>query len=88
MSGIKQKATGIRLLMKIQKINITRNVDKCLTLLDRFKQEQNKGNSPLLTQAAKEVDSFYKKTTDHLDGFDSNMQRYLDLSVQTVTEVW
>ena len=48
MSGIKQmkqKATGINYLMKFQKINITRNVDKFLTLLDHFKQEQNSNSS-------------------------------------------
>ena len=55
MSGIKQKANGIRLVIIFQKINITRNVNKCLTLLDRFKQEQNIDNSPLVTQAAREV---------------------------------
>ena len=37
---------------------------KCLTLLDHFKQEQNNDNSPLLTQAAREIETFYKKLTD------------------------
>ena len=65
-----------------------KSVLHCQIVLNKSKTKQNNGNSPLLIQAAKEVDSFYKKTTDHLDGLDSNMQRYLDLSVQTVTEVW
>ena len=81
---MKQEATGINNLMEFQKINITRNVDKCLTLLDCFKQEQNSDNFPLVTQAAREVETFYR---DQLDGLDTNMQRYIDLCVQTVTEI-
>ena len=60
---------------------------KCLTLLDRFKLEQNYGNSPLVNQAASEVETSYRKLTDQLEGLDTNMQRYINLCVQTVTEV-
>jgi len=63
-------------------------VNKCLTLLDQFKQEKNYGNSPLVDQAAKEVKTFYRKLKDQLDGLDQNMQRqrYIKLSVQAVIE--
>ena len=54
---IKQEAKKINNLMKFQKITITKNVNKCLTLLDQFKQEQNYGNSPLVEQAAREVET-------------------------------
>ena len=76
---MKTEATRIHNIMKVQKVTITKNVDKCLTLLDRFKQEQNNGNSPLVTQAAREVETFYRKITDQLDELDTNMQRYIDL---------
>ena len=52
---MKAEAARINNLIKVQKITITKNVTKCLTLLDRFKQEQNNGNSSLPNQAAKEV---------------------------------
>ena len=76
---MKQKATGINNLMKIKQMNITGNGDKCLTLLDCFKQEQHSDSSPLVTQATREVETFYRKLTDQLDGLDTNMKRYIDL---------
>ena len=57
-----------------------------LTLLDRFKLEQNYGNSPLVKQAASEIKISHKKLTEQLAGLDQNMQRYINLSVQAVTE--
>ena len=82
MSGIKQKEN----VLTFQKSNITRNVNRCLTLLDCFKQEQNIDNSPLVTQAAREVETSYRKLTEQLDGLDTNTQRYIDICVQTVNE--
>ena len=61
--------------MKVQKITITKNVTKCLKLLDRFKIEQKYGNSPLMKQAASEVEISHRKLTEQLVGLDQNMQR-------------
>ena len=49
------------------------------------KQEQNI-DSPLVTQAAREVETSCRKITEQLDEIDTNMQRYINLCVQTVTE--
>ena len=84
---IKQEATRINNLMKVQKVTIKKNVNKCLTLFDRFKQEQNYGNSPLVNQAAREVETSDRKLNDQLERLDTNMQRYINLCVQTVTEI-
>ena len=85
MVSMRSEAFRINNLMRVQKMTVTKNVTKCLLLLDQFKKEQNNGNSPLLLQSATEVNTFYKRTTDHLGRLESSMQRYLDLSVQTFT---
>ena len=80
---LKQEAKKINNLMKVQKMTITKNVNKCLTLLDQFKQEQNYGNSPLVEQAAREVETLYRKLKAQLERLDTNLQRYINLCVQT-----
>ena len=81
------QASKIDNIMKVQKMTITKNVTKCLKLLDQFKFEQKHVNSPLIKQAASEFETVYKKLTEQLAGLDQNMQRYMILSVQAVTEL-
>ena len=52
---LKKEASKIDNIMKVQKMTITKNVTKCLKLLDQFKLEQEHVNSPLIKQAANEV---------------------------------
>ena len=59
---------------------------KCLTLLDRFKLQQEHVNFPLVNQSASEVETSYRKLTEQLEGLDQNMQKYINLSVQAVIE--
>ena len=73
---LKQEAKKINNLMKVKKMTITKNVNKWLTLLNQFKQEQNYGNSPLVEQAAREVETLYRKLK-------AQLQIYINLCVQT-----
>ena len=56
-------------------------------MIDQFKSEQKYVNSPLIKQAASKFETAYKKLTEQLAGLDQNMQRYMILSVQAVTEL-
>ena len=57
--------------MKVQKMTtITKNVTKCLNLLDQFKFEQKHVNSPLIKQAAREFETAHKKLIKQLAGID------------------
>ena len=67
MSGIKQKAN----VLKIQKYFITRNINKCFTLIEKFKQEQDI-DSILVTRVAGEVERYYRIITEQLDKIDTN----------------
>ena len=66
MASMKAEAVRVHNLMWVQKITVTKNVTKCLHLLDLFKKEQNSGSSPLLVQSASEVITFHGRTTDQL----------------------
>ena len=41
----------------------------------------------LSTCGSREIETFYRKLKDQLEGLDQNMQRYMILSVQAVTEI-
>ena len=85
MVSMRAEAARVNNLMQVQKITVTKNVTKCLHLLDLLKKDQNSGSSPLLVQSASEVITFHGRTTDQLNRLEGNMQRFLDLSVQTFT---
>ena len=85
--GDKKEASKMDNIMKVQKMTITKNVTKCLKLLDQFKFEQKHVNSPLIKQAASEFETAHKKLIEQLAGLDQNMQKYMILSVQAVTEL-
>ena len=68
-------------------MTITKNVTKCLKLLDQFKFEQKHVNSPLIKQVASKFETAYKKLTEQLAGLDQNIERYMILSVQAVSEL-
>ena len=63
--------------MKFKKANETRNVNKCLKLVEVFRGEQTQGNSPLLKQSATDVMTFYNRTKDHLEELEESMDKYL-----------
>ena len=70
-------------LMRFQKTTLTKYVNKCLILVERFKKEHNCASSPLLFQTASEVITFYERTTHQLGRLDCNMSKFLDLTTQT-----
>ena len=84
---LKNEASKIDNIMKVQKMTSTKKVNKCLKLLDQFKSENKYVNSPLIKQAASEFETAHKKLIEQLAGLDQNMQRYMILSVQAVTEL-
>ena len=73
--------------MKIQKISITKTVNKCLLLINQFKSEQKYVNSPLIKQTANDFDITHKKLIGQLTELDQSMQKYMILSVQAATEL-
>ena len=81
---LKKEASKIDNIMKVQKMTITKKVNK---LIDQFKSEQKYVNSPLIKQAASEFETAHKKLIEQLAGLDQNMQKYMILSVQAVTEL-
>ena len=84
---LKKQASKIDNVMKVQKMTITKKVNKCLQLIDQFKSEQKYVNSPLIKQAASEFETAHKKLIEQLAGLDQNMQKYMILSIQAVTEL-
>ena len=57
----KNQASKIDIAMKVQKISITKTVNKCLLLIDQFKSEQKYVISPLIKQTASDFDIAHKK---------------------------
>ena len=82
MSGIEQKAN----VLKIHKYFITRNISKCFTLLEKFKQEQYIDSIPV-AQVAWEVETSYMIISEQLDEIDTNTRDYIDLCVDTSNEI-
>ena len=74
-------------VMKIQKISITKMVNKCLLLINQFKSEQKYVNSPLIKQTANDFDITHKKLIGQLTELDQSMQKYMILSVQAASEL-
>ena len=70
---LKKEASKIDNIMKVQKMSITKNVTKCLKLLDQFKFEQKHVNSPLIKQAASKFETAYKKLTEQLAKLNQNL---------------
>ena len=82
MFGIKQKAN----ILKIQKYFIPRNISKCFTLLEQFKQEQDI-DSKLVTQVAGEVETSYRILAEQLNEIDTNTRDYINLCADTTYEI-
>ena len=85
MVSMRAEATRLNGLMRVQKISLTKLVNKSLQLMETFKREQVQDSSPLVTQCATDVMKFHERTTDLLTRRDSNMNRYQELCVNTFT---
>ena len=69
--------------MKFKKANVTRNVNKCLQLVEVFRGEKSQTNSPLLKQSAEDVMTHYNRAKDSLEDLEESMDKYLRLSSLT-----
>ena len=58
---LKNQAAAIDGVMKIQKMSITKTVNKCLLLIKQFKSEQEHANSILIKQTANDFDITHRK---------------------------
>ena len=83
LAQMKSEAVRVHNLMRFQKTTLTKYVNKCLILVEKFKQEQSMASSRLLVQAASEVITFHERTTDHLGRLEGNIHKFLDLTMQT-----
>ena len=83
VAQMKSEAVRVHNLMRFHKSILTKYVNKCLILVEQFKQEQNSTSSPLLVQAASEVITFHERTTDQLGRLEGKMHKFLDLTMQT-----
>ena len=63
--------------MKFKKANVTRNVNKCLKLVEVFKGEKSQVNSPLLKQSAEDVMTHYNRAKDSLEDLEESMNKCL-----------
>ena len=61
---MKSEAIRAHNLMRFQKTTLTKYVNKCLTLVKRFKDKHNCNSSPLLYQAFSEVITFFDRATE------------------------
>ena len=73
--------------MKIQKMSITKTVNKCLELISQFKSNQEIANSILIKQTANEFDKTHKKLIELLTELDESMQEYMKLSIMAASEL-
>ena len=69
--------------IKFKKANVTRNVNKCLKLIEGFRGEQTQGNSPLLKQSAEDVMTLHNRAKDSLEDMEEGMENSLRLSSLT-----
>ena len=69
MISMKVEAKRMNGLMRVQKMSLTKLVNKCLQLMDTFKKEKGRESSPLVSQCASEVMKFHERTTDLMDIF-------------------
>ena len=70
---LKNQATKIVGVMKIQKISITKTVTKCLKLISHFKSNQELANSILIKQTANEFNKTHKKLIELLTELEESM---------------
>ena len=73
--------------MKIQKMSITKTVNKCLLLIKQFKSEQEHANSILIKQTANDFDTTHRKLIEQLSELEASMQKYMELSVLAASEL-
>jgi len=57
---LKNQATAIDGVMKIQKMSITNTLKKCLLLITKVKSEQEHANSLLIKQTANDFDTTHR----------------------------
>ena len=84
---LKNQATRIDGVMKIQKMSITNTVNKCLLLIKQFKSEQEHANSILIKQTANDFNITHRKLFEQLTELEESMQKYMILSVQAASEL-
>ena len=70
---LKNQASKIDGVMKIQKMSITKTVNKCLKLISQFKSNQELANSILIKQTANEFDKTHKNLIKLLTELDQSM---------------
>ena len=70
--------------MKYQKACLTKYVNKCLKLVEDFREENNH-SSPLVHQAATDIMTFYNWAKNQLEVLEGSIEKYLDLTSQTHT---
>ena len=68
--------------MKFKKANITRNINKCLKLVEVCKGE-SQINSPLLKKSAEDVMTHYNRAQGFLRDLEESMETFLSLSSHT-----
>ena len=69
--------------IKFKKANVTRNVNKCLKLVEVFRVEKSQENSPLLKQLATDAMTHYNRAKDSLEDLEESMDKFLRLSSLT-----
>ena len=83
---LKNQATKIDGVMKVQKMFITKTVRKCHDLILQFKSNQELANSLLIKKTANEFHTTHTKLIELLTELDQNMQEYMKLSVIASSE--
>ena len=68
--------------MKFKKATVTRNINKCLKLVEVCKGE-SQINSPLLKQSAEDVMTHYNRAQGSLRELEESMEKFLSLSSHT-----
>ena len=76
---MRSKATRELKGIKFKKGNVTRNVNKCLKLVEVFRGETSQDNSPLLKQSATDVMTLYNRAKDSIEDLEASMNKYLRL---------
>ena len=64
--------------LKLKKTRVTKNVNKCQTLLDKCRVE-----TPLTLTSAQDALSLYNRTQICMDELETSVEYYLDLMAQT-----
>ena len=80
IAKMRSEATQELNSMKFKESNVTRNVNKCLKLVEVFKGEKTQVNSPLLKQSAEDVMTHYNRAKVSLEDLEESMEKCLRLS--------